>query len=286
MAGKSTESLVRELLELVTTLNKKVSTLELKIDDQNALLMGQSRTIKTLTELCTRNSDISDAKTPALDQAAVSRPLRSAREKAAAAISATSLTRSVTNKIIEGRTKSTLTYSEVSAAKTPEPNRSAASSANTNKQPVRNATKRVATKPEITSEERCATPLDREADEQWKTVRRNTRKRTNNKITIGVGTEDAELQAVENIKYIQAWSFTPNTTSEMIQKFLNKIQPCDQYFVEKRILKTDRHAAFVIGIPESIFSMFNSPTVWPRRVRFSDWFLRQPREGRGNDVTD
>lgn len=283
MANKSMENIVHELLKTMTTLHNKVSTLECKIDDQNALLMQQSQHIKTLFEWCTLHPT---TKTPTLDQAAAQRPLRSARIKAAAAISATSLTLTAKNNKIEGGKQKKLpsSYSETSA-KTSERNGATKSSATMNSLSVQNTTEIMSTKPAIMSAKGSANiSVENNVDEDWITVRRNTRKRTN-KITIGVGKEDTELQAVENIKYIQAWSFTPNTTSEMVLKFMNKIQPCDQYYVEKRILKTDRHAAFVIGIPESMFHIFNSPTVWPQRVRFSNWFLRQPREGRGNNVT-
>lgn len=267
MANSSIESIVRELLKVVTTLNTKVSTLEHKIDDQNALLVQQAQAIKLLTGSSTLDPV---SKTPALDQAAAQRPLRAAREKATTALSAASLTRIAKTKKIDDGTKSPLSYSNVSA-KVPE---------------LDNATKTVATKSAIMSAERKTNTIlaDNNEDENWTKVRRNRRQRTN-KITVGEGTEDAELQAVENMKFIQAWSFTPNTTSEMIRKFLNKIQLCEHYYVEKRILKTDRHASFIIGIPENIFNMFNSPTVWPQRVRFSNWFLRQPRAERGDNVT-
>lgn len=76
---------------------------------------------------------------------------------------------------------------------------------------------------------------------------------------------------------MQAWSFQPDTTSEMVYKFLKKIAPCDHLSVEKRDIRTNTHACFVIGIPESLFNDFQSPSVWPPGVKFTNWFQARPR---------
>ncbi|KAG7299882.1 hypothetical protein JYU34_016902 [Plutella xylostella] len=111
----------------------------------------------------------------------------------------------------------------------------------------------------------------------WVVVNNTKRKKKPQTIIVGSGCEDNELQTVETIKYLQAWSFRPETTEDNVRHFLNKVAKSDDYFIEKRVLKTDRHASFVIGIPESLYTNFKSPTVWPPRVKLTDWFQRRPR---------
>ncbi|KOB64630.1 Uncharacterized protein OBRU01_23651, partial [Operophtera brumata] len=91
-----------------------------------------------------------------------------------------------------------------------------------------------------------------------------------------------ELKAVEKTRSIQAWNFEPNTTSEKIERFLNRIVHSD-YTVEKRKIRTDRHAAFEISMLESVYTQVTAPAVWPPGVRFSEWFPGRPRRPRGDD---
>ncbi|XP_073954845.1 uncharacterized protein [Choristoneura fumiferana] len=65
-------------------------------------------------------------------------------------------------------------------------------------------------------------------------------------------------------------------------KHLQKIEESNDYIIEKREIKTDKHAAFVIGFPESMYERLTSPTSWPPGIRFSDWFLARPRARRGS----
>lgn len=126
------------------------------------------------------------------------------------------------------------------------------------------------------------TDIKRPEQGEWQQVA-HKRTRKLRQLTVGVGKEDHELQTVEKIKYIQAWSFKPGTTVENVRNFLNKIVTSDDYIVEKRNILTKRHASFIIGILESLLQRVKSPTSWPLRVMISDWFLARPRKQRGEE---
>ncbi|KAJ2948048.1 hypothetical protein O0L34_g9845 [Tuta absoluta] len=98
---------------------------------------------------------------------------------------------------------------------------------------------------------------------------------------VGTGSDDSEIQSVERLQFIQAWSFKPETTTENVLSYLNKIAKHDRYEVTKRDINTQRHSAFIIGVPESLFDCVNSPSAWPAGVRLSNWFLIRPRGQRG-----
>lgn len=142
--------------------------------------------------------------------------------------------------------------------------------ATTNLLSAQNASKTLITKPAIVSAEQSTSLfVENEVDEDWQTV-------------------NSVPQYKEAYKWNYNWcrnrkrwttsrrKYTINiqiiyTTPEKALKFLDKIQACDQYYVEKRILKTNRHALFVIGIPESIFH-----TDCVASARALLWFLCQP----------
>lgn len=148
--------------------------------------MRQSQDIKALCESYTLDPLTN---TPALDQAAAQRPLRSARV-GRAVISATLLTHTAKSKKIEDGVKLPSSYSEISA-KTPERNGATKSPATMNSLSVQNTTKIMATKPAIMCAEPSASILVKnDEDEDWIKVRPKTKKRTN-KITIG--TEQKKL---------------------------------------------------------------------------------------------
>jgi hypothetical protein len=126
------------------------------------------------------------------------------------------------------------------------------------------------------------TPLPDAKDKTWNTAMSRKRKNKNRRnIVVGEGLNSDDIKGVERLTYIQAWSFRPETTTDNVLNFLKKTDNSNDYFVEKRNINTDRHASFLIGIPETIFEKFNSPAAWPPRVRFTDWFLGRPRQERG-----
>lgn len=121
-------------------------------------------------------------------------------------------------------------------------------------------------------------------DNEWKEVRRNKRKmKPQPSVIVGTGSVTADLHTVEKLKFIQAWSFKPDTTEEQLRSHLNKIAKSEEYVVEKREIKTDRHAAFIIGMPESLYKDMISPISWPQGVRIADWFRIRPRAQRGGN---
>lgn len=142
--------------------------------------------------------------------------------------------------------------------------------------------------PNATSKLSSPNPLIMQHDDNdsWKTVSHKKR-RPKARITVGTGTPDNEIQTVEQLKYIQAWAFKPETTEANIHTFLNKVAKSNDYFVEKRVIKSTRHASFIIGFPEGLYETFSDASVWPPRVRFVDWFLHRPRvDQRGEQLTE
>lgn len=121
---------------------------------------------------------------------------------------------------------------------------------------------------------------DDEEDGKWQKPRQK-KKKPKPEVMIGMGDKDNNLQSADRFTYIQAWNFQPDTTTDQILSFLNKVHKSNAYSVEKRELKTNRHAAFVIGFPESASERLKSPTSWPHGIRFSDWFRVRPRAERG-----
>ncbi|KAJ2937681.1 hypothetical protein O0L34_g17492 [Tuta absoluta] len=122
---------------------------------------------------------------------------------------------------------------------------------------------------------------------EWKTVvSKYQRKKQQKTILVGESVQDDTLKAVDRLKYLQAWSFKPSTTVEEITRYMNNISVSPDFYVEKRKINTKLHASFILGIPESMFDQFYSPTVWPQGVRLAIWFLRRPRGERGAEQVE
>lgn len=269
MAQKATETAVRELQKYVADLTKRICDLECKLLEQNAIITTQSESIIKLKSAVggTSISQSTTVDTPAVPANTTQvRPVRQARLNTAAAKAA-----KVSNKKPTSVSSSSpTTYSDVTQA-------------------VQKVTESVAMKP--TTSETCDSrtidkPVEKitindDDDDQWKEVvkKRTTKKR---KIVTGTGNQNDDLQTVERIKYLQAWSLKPETTEGNVLKYINSIEICDQYTVQKRMIKTDKHASFVIGFPESLYNTLSSPSSWPPGVKLSDWFLVRPRAPRGD----
>ncbi|KOB76660.1 Uncharacterized protein OBRU01_05442 [Operophtera brumata] len=116
-------------------------------------------------------------------------------------------------------------------------------------------------------------------DSPWQTQHHRRRSTKPRKILTGSGKADDTLQTVEEMKFVQVWSLKPDTTEENIRTYLGKIRACDRYVVKKRVIKTDSHAAFEIGLPQSLYDVVSSPDSWPPGVKISDWFRWNPRHG-------
>ncbi|KOB72730.1 PHD-finger [Operophtera brumata] len=118
---------------------------------------------------------------------------------------------------------------------------------------------------------------------QWQVVGRNNsrKKKITRPVTVGTGIINKELQAAERMKFIQAWSFRPDTTTSQVLSFLNNIVGSTKYTVEQRNIRSETHAAFVIGMPEGVYEKVTTPAAWPAKVCFADWFPARPRQQRG-----
>lgn len=259
--AKRLETVISEWQKTLDTLVAKVSSLEARIGEQSTIITNQSQLIARLNSVTSEMSLTATRQlTPeqaAPPPAALQRPVRQARLNAGLALSA------------KKQAKKTLFVSQPrvptnSSSKLPETSRVATEDNPTSSSAVQEAAPKLAT---ISS------------DSEWKIVtHKKSRVQTKSrKIFSGAGKEDLDLQTVERLKYIQAWSFKPDTTEDNIRKFLNKINKSNEYFVQKRQIKTDRHASFIIGIPESCYDRVNTPAVWPPGVRYSDWFLVRAR---------
>lgn len=284
---KSLESVVRELVTTVTTLSSKVGALEAKIEAQNSLIIKLTSDAPVMNKAplpTARNSltpVVSSLATPPTAAAAMHRPARAARSNAVFKINGgySGAAKNTTKKTVSAKITTETAIPLTPAVAATEPVIDA------QVPPPAKLLAEIIT-PTTTDDLTDQTQLNN--DGNWTKVvsRRPINKRRNNRVTTGTGCEDSELQTVDRLKFIQTWELRPETTEDGLRKFLNKIVASEKYSVEKRILKTDTQAAFVVGIPESIFERVTSPTAWPPRVKFASWFPVRPRRQRGEHLVD
>ncbi|KAJ8708770.1 hypothetical protein PYW08_010152 [Mythimna loreyi] len=283
MAQKALETCVRDMQKLLSFLAEKVTALECKIDDQSAIIAKQTGLIAELIST-SEGKPPNCVSTSAQAQQAVQRPLRQARlnkiSNTATRSSKAAGQGTVVSKSLSASKVNNMSNED--APKTPEPNRVDVNNLTNSGSPINNGS--VAMKPKVITEAGSNQVVDKpsvnkENEDQWKIVNRRRRAR---RVVTGTGKTDDELLTVERTRYIQAWSFRPETTEQSVLNYLNKIQQCEEYYVEKSDIKSDKHAVFVIGFPESLYERFSSPTAWPPRVKVSDWFRVRPREERGS----
>lgn len=267
MAQKAVESAVRELHNLVDNLTKKICDLECKVIDQNSIIATQTAAISNLKLTIEGSSQyLKTNVTPA--PAAAAPPTHSALQRPVRQVRLNAIAEKAAQAAVKQR-------ASIGASTTPDVSR-----------PVQKIKASVATKPAIyttidpTVEILDSTKHDQVSDNDWKkVVHKRSQKR---KIVSGSGKTDDELQTVEQLRYIQAWSFKPETTVQNVVNYINKLEHCTEYFVEKRTIKTDRFSSFVIGFPERLYEKLSSPSSWPPLVKVSDWFLVRPRGPRGD----
>lgn len=287
MSSKSLETVLRELQKSMQILVNKVRDLETQIIKQNDVIAKlseyktQSKITTTRKSLCGALETGSTGTTTTTE-----RPKRQAAVNASAALSAgASKKRMVGKRPDEPTTGKKITESCVNETTTSTT--SEASCSTMTKPPTVSSTKGAATLlasnlvPNIIpmTYESNVQLIDESNDfNDWREVSTKKRRRNQRKVVEGAGSENNELKTVEKLQFIQAWSFRPETTTENITNHLNMIHKSNDYTVKKRDIKTTRHAAFVIGIPESLFDTISQPSVWPAGVRFAEWFLMRPRQ--------
>lgn len=292
MAQKALEGVVRELHKVVSDLATKISALECKIEAQTTIIAKQEESVKLLTlaiegtpkSVPPKLLDADGGEQQPAIPATTQRPMRQARLNSSAktkiGYAAAAKKSAPAKPSIDGdvgdtnNLPKTSTVTAVSAnLNLPTiPTLSSSECRVTNSAETRTDGTRGNCHENITSEE------------GWQSARkaRNSKRR----VVIGSGQEDDELKTVEKLKYLQAWSFKPETTEQNVLTYLKKLQDCDQYTVEKRVIKTTRHAAFVIAFPESLNDRINTPVAWPAGVKLSDWFPRRPRGLRGDTSSE
>lgn len=292
MAQKALEGVVRELHKVVSELATKISALECKIDEQTTIIVKQEESLKllTLTIEGTPKSvppiqldTLGGQEMPAIP-ATTQRPIRQVRvnssAKAQSAHAATAKKSAAAKPRIDGNvgdSNNLLMTSTVTtaSAKPSLPTKATLSSLE------RRATNSAETRPVNTGENRHEIIV---SDEGWQPARKA--RSSKRRVVTGSGQKDEQLKTVEKLKYLQAWSFKPETTEQNVLTYLNKLQVSEHYIVEKRVINTTRHAAFVIAFPESLNDTINTPAAWPAGVKWSDWFPRRPRGQRGDTSSE
>lgn len=287
MAQKATETAIRELQKLIQVLTDKVTSLVSTVNDQNAVILKQSEAINQLRvqvegkQTLEASTSLHDGAASAQAQPATQRLVRQARLTAAAKLMTKSAAAAAKN-LTGGKNRQSIGDNNTKRDEVREclPTSIPATAAATG--PVCRVTKIA---PDTVRINQVTDNTD-EDDSIWQKVGRKRQTKPRRVLT-GSGKTDDVLQTVEQIKYIQVWSFKPETTEDNVKNHLIKLAKCDNYLVEKRVIKTDKHAAFVIGFPQSLYDVLSSPQSWPQGVKLSDWFRWTPRraEGRGSLTT-
>lgn len=272
MSMKSIESVVRELQQTVVTLVNKVGSLECKITEQSAIIIK-------LSGSSTRNSYAANApsQTPstAATTADATRPVRTARVHAAAAIAKLS---SAATKRRNGRADTAVTpKSDIATINIPDKLKLTCGEENTL---PKLTTADVIHSDVITATVEVTKRDDDKTESQWQVVNNRRRRKQQAPVIVGTAVSNDEIQVAEQVRHIQAWCFKPDTTTATVLSFLKKIIDSD-FTVVKREIKSERHASFLIGMPGRVFDIVTSPTAWPAGVRFTEWFLYRPRVQRG-----
>ncbi|KOB51909.1 Conserved oligomeric Golgi complex component 6, partial [Operophtera brumata] len=273
MTLKDVEVALRELHKLISDLADKVGSLERKVCEQSVIIINQTEVIKLLkTQVegkqppSTKTSSAASA--PA--QPALQRPIRQARIKASSNITAGSsgvaARKPATKKDKEGQSIMGATTPKCDGVRQDAP-------ISTPTVAATGSQSRVTTLLMDTPDE--TRTIDQTA---WQEVSRKRRTMKQRPILTGSGkSENDGLQSAERLKFIQAWSFKPETSTEDVRNHIRKIEMCEKYVVEKRVIKTDQHAAFVIGFPETLYDRLCTPNAWPPGIKISDWFRLAPR---------
>lgn len=273
MTQKVVETAFRELHKLISDLADKVGSLEGKVCEQSALIKSQTDVInllKTQVEGRQPPSTKTLSAPSAQAQPALQRPIRQARVKASANIAAGSsgvaARRPAIKKDKDGQSIMDATTSMCDGARKD-------ASISTPTVAATGSLSRVTTPPTDTPD--GIRTIDQG---EWQEVSRKRQTMKQRRVLTGSGkTENDGLQSAERLKFIQAWSFKPETSTEDVRNHIRKIAVCERYVVEKRVIKTDQHAAFVIGFPETLYDRLCTPNAWPPGIKISDWFRLAPR---------
>lgn len=121
-------------------------------------------------------------------------------------------------------------------------------------------------------------------DDAWHVVRNKTKRQARRRAVItGIGSTDNDLQTVERVRKIHACFFKPETTSESIITYMNKINPTTNYNADKIKLAHNYYSSFAITVPCSKFDFFMMAENWPPGTEISEWFRRS--DGRAGSTS-
>lgn len=315
MAQKLLESSVRELQKSITSLTDEVCSLKSKILEQNSIISQQVGVISTLGEnisqlksdmegmshqqyealtkqrelinqLRTDLEGMSQVKntnqTSENAQPAMQRPIRQARLNATAKIIADKAAAATKNSA--AKTKLTVDEPQILTQSQKMPTKTMPTPTNVTYSQMTSRSDGTSTKTasDMARSNRSTEISSVDPNVAWTTVEKKRVNLKVRRVITGSGKADDDLQTVERIKHIQAWSFRPETSEESVLNYLNRMHKCTEYTVEKRDIKSNRHASFVIGFPESLYELISSPDTWPPLVKVSDWFLARRRGERGD----
>lgn len=275
MTLKDLESTILNLVKVVTNLGDKVSSMDSRIVEQNSIIQKQAKEISLL------RSEIAGTSTKVPSTRKSSDPTNGASAAPPASETKRPIRQTRTNAAKTAAVKTKHTTSTAEAAKTPEVSRSSYNPTQTTSNVKPNDGESPLQGEVPLSATQCGLSAKPDKDNsEWQVMKRKRHAYKQRPIFTGSGKCNNALQTVEQLKYMQAWSFKPDTTEQSIMTHINKIEKCEEYFVEKRNIQTNRHAAFVIGVPLSLYEQIYSPTVWPPGVRLSEWtyFRVSPRE--------
>lgn len=267
MAQKLLDGAVRDVHKVLSELTNRMTALECKISDQNELITSQNQTIISLKKTIEGMQQRTQT-TSADSKSTTQRPLRQARLNSTGKVA-------VENK--SAAAAASKRTSLVTGPRTPDQSRAESMTSQS-----AGATTKVTM---TTASQDCGVTEQMSTvttENEWKTASKN-KKSKKLSVIVGSGGENSELQSVETLKYLQVWSLKPETTTNNILTHINKIAKSDAYVVNKREIKTNRHASFVIGTPASLYETLISETAWPQGVRLSEWYFHsRPRVERGN----
>lgn len=283
MTIKELQNNVLDLVKAVKNLGDKVTTMDSRIVEQNSIILKQSREISQLrSEIAGTLTNVASARKPSNSTNATATPptsvtqrlIRQTRTNAAKAATEAAAAKKTKNR---AATAEAANISEVSRPSFISPQPNATADPHDNESSPQGVAPLSATHSNL---------LPKPTNDDWQVVKRKQHMHKQRPILTGSGQSIDDLQTVEQLKYMQAWSFKPDTTVQSIMAHINNIHQCE-YLVEKRDIKTTRHAAFVIGVPISAFEQIYTPSVWPPGVKISEWtYFRASPRGRGASAAE
>lgn len=113
----------------------------------------------------------------------------------------------------------------------------------------------------------------------WQVYSTKKQRKSLRAIVQGSGQKHELLETVERTRKMHACFFKPETTPEMIEKYMKQFCDCNVK-ADKLKLKHNYYASFILSVPESKFEVFMASETWPEGTQVSEWFRRAGRAPR------